>query len=206
MPKRERDLWTKVFDKSLQFRNHPRDSWPKKVEGQTVSVRLMNMVEDFYDLDQAPEEDTLQEDLFEEDAEPETMSCDYMNMQEEASADSAVSMKSVTVRCDRIDVAPSDVIVRRVAVSPSPAFPVEITNNQTGVSKCFNLTCDSGCTAECIVNAALIRSLGLPIQPTNVKTATLGDGETNMSIVGEVNVDTEYMGNPIKIKAVHSGS
>ena len=74
MPKRERDRWTKVFDKSLQFRNLPRDSWPKKVEGQTVSVRLMNMVEDFYDLDQVPEEEIQQEDLFAENATPETTS------------------------------------------------------------------------------------------------------------------------------------
>ena len=69
LPKRERDLWTKVFDKSLQFRNLPRDSWPKKVGGQTVSVKLMSMVEDFYDLDQAPEEEAQQEDFFAEDAE-----------------------------------------------------------------------------------------------------------------------------------------
>ena len=52
------------------------------------------------------------------------------------------------------------------------------------------------------MKAELVHSLGLPILPTNVKTATLGDGETNMSIVGEVHVDTEYMGNPIKIRAV----
>ena len=48
----------------------------------------------------------------------------------------------------------------------------------------------------------LVRGLGLPLHPPNVKTATLGDGETSMSIVGEVSVDTEYMGNPIKVKAV----
>merc|ERR1712055_597825 len=30
----------------------------------------------------------------------------------------------------------------------------------------------------------------------------MGDGETSMSIVGEVHIDTEYEGNPIKIRAV----
>merc|ERR1711888_528977 len=69
LPKRERDLLTRVFDKTLQFRREPRDAWPKKVEGQTVSVKLVNMVEDFYDLDQPAEEETLQEDLFAENDE-----------------------------------------------------------------------------------------------------------------------------------------
>ena len=208
LPKRERDLWTKVFDKALLLRNVPRDSWPKKIESQTVSVKLISMVEDYYDLD-LPQEETEPEDLFAEDEEPATMS-DYMGMQEESSTEPTISMKSVKIRCNRIDCGcgctckdnPSDPVNRRVTVSPSPALQVELTNNQTGATKHDALTCDTGCTAECIVNSKLVRGLGLPLLPTNVKTATLGDGETSMTIVGEVSVDTEYMGNPIKVRAV----
>merc|ERR1719309_803589 len=71
LPKRERDLWTRVFDKTLQFRSQPRDSWPKKVEGQTVNVKLISMVEDFYDLDEPAERESTH-DYFAEDDEPET--------------------------------------------------------------------------------------------------------------------------------------
>merc|ERR1712029_214268 len=178
--------------------------------GQTVSVKLVRMVEDFYDLDQPAEEETLQEDLFADNDEPETMSCDYMGMQEKSPTGPTISMKSVKIKYCRVDCGcgctckdnPSDPINRRVNVSPSPAFQVELANNRTGSAKQDDLTCDTGCTAECIVNAKLVRGLGLPLQPTNVKTATLGDGETNMSIVGEVPLDTEFMGNPIKVKAV----
>merc|ERR1711974_317511 len=146
---------------------------------------------------------------FAEDDEPETLS-DYMSMQEESSTEPTNSMKSVKIKCNRVDCGcgctckdnPSDPTNRRVSVSPSPAFQVELTNNRTGSTKHDDLTCDTGCTAECIVNAKLVRGLGLPLQPTNVKTATLSDGETSMSIVGEVSVDSEYMGNPIKVKAV----
>ena len=167
------------------------------------------MVEDFYDLDQVPDEEDQQEDFFAEEEESE-LTTDYMSMQEESFKDSSISMKSVKIKCARIDcncgcTCKNDTTGRtnrRVSVSPSPAFPVEITNNKTGVSKGDDLTCDTGCTAECIVNADLVHSLGLPLQPTNIRTATLGDGETNMSIVGEVQLDTEYMGNPINIKAV----
>merc|ERR1711974_512109 len=114
------------------------------------------------------------------------------------------------IRCNRVDCScgctckdnPSDPTNRRVTVSPSPALQVELTNNQTGATKHDALTCDTGCTAECIVNSKLVRGLGLPLLPTNVKTAILGDGETSISFVGEVSVDTEYMGNPIKVKAV----
>ena len=52
------------------------------------------------------------------------------------------------------------------------------------------------------MNADLVHSLGLTLQPTNIRTATLGDGETSMSIVGEVRLSTEYLGNPIKVTAV----
>merc|ERR1712029_1211329 len=178
--------------------------------GQTVSVKLVRMVEDFYDLDQPAEEETLQEDLFADNDEPETMSCDYMGMQEKSPTGPTISMKSVKIKYCRVDCGcgctykdnPSDPTNRRVNVSPSPTLQVELTNNRTGSTKQNDLTCDTGCTAECMVNAKLVRELGLPLQPTNVRTATLGDGETNMSIVGEVSVDTEFMGNPIKVKAV----
>ena len=139
---RERDLWTKVFDKALQLRSLPRDSWPKKVEGQTVSFKLINMVEDFYDLDNLPDE-TETEDLFAEDEEPAKMSCDYMGMQEESSTEPTISMKSVKIRCNRVDCGcgctckdnHSDPTNRRVTVSPSPALQVELTNNRTGAAK-----------------------------------------------------------------------
>ena len=38
--------------------------------------------------------------------------------------------------------------------------------------------------------------------PTNVQSAKLGDGETQMTILGEIDIDTSYEGNPINIKAV----
>ena len=77
---------------------------------------------------------------------------------------------------------------------------MEITNDRA--SRKDDLTCDSGSTAECIVNEDFANSLGLTLQPTNIRSATLGDGETDMTIMGEVNIDTNYMGNPINIKAV----
>ena len=55
-----------MFDKTLQNRNQPRDRWPKKILGQSVNLRLMNTVEDFYDLDQTPDEEDHQVDYFEE--------------------------------------------------------------------------------------------------------------------------------------------
>ena len=89
---------------------------------------------------------------------------------------------------------------RRVCVSASPAFPVEIANDKG--SRKDDLVCDSGCTAECIVNKDFADSLGLTIHPTNIRSATLGDGETDMTILGEIDIDTSFMGNPINIKAV----
>ena len=76
----------RVFDKTLQSRNQPRDSWPKKILGQTVNLRLMNTVEDFYDLDQTPDEEDQQIDHFEEDSES-GLSTDYSSLLEESLKD-----------------------------------------------------------------------------------------------------------------------
>ena len=239
LPQRERDLMARVFDKTLQYRSQPRDTWPEKIEGQTVNVKLVKMVEDFYGLDPAQNEEDQQTDYLEEELggslavdwfskdspaaldssnvtlksikckPPEGTNCSC-NCDQSCKKSSSISMKSVKIKCARIDCTcgctckgdTTGIANRRVNVSPSPAFPVEITNDKTRVSKRDNLTCDTGCTAECIVNADLVHSLGLPLQPTNIRTATLGDGETDMSIMGEVQIDTVYMANPIKVKAV----
>ena len=104
-----------------------------------------------------------------------------------------------TCKCSKSDeITDSNEIVkitnRRVHVSASPAFPIEVNNNKRS-----DLTLDSGCTAECIVNKDFANNLGLPITPTNVQSATLGDGETPMTIVGEIDIDTSYEGNPSKL-------
>ena len=142
LPQRERDIWTRIFDKALQSRSQPRESWPKKILGQTVSVRLMNMVEDFYNLDQVPDAEYPREDFFAEEEES-ALTTDYMSLQEESSNDPDISIKSVKIKCSRIDCNcgctckddTTGAANRRVNVSPSPAFPVEITNNKTGASK-----------------------------------------------------------------------
>ena len=86
LPQKERELMAKVFDKTLQTRNQPRDRWPKKILGQTVNLRLMNTVEDFYDLDQTPDEEDQQIDHFEEDSES-GLSTDYSSLLEESLKD-----------------------------------------------------------------------------------------------------------------------
>ena len=139
LPQKERDLWTRVFDKTLQTRSQPRKTWPKKILGQTVSFRLMNLVEDFYGLDAVHDEENLQEDFFAEDQESD-LTTDYMAPQEETPQGSSFSMKSVRVRCSRIDCdcgctcknTTAGIDNRRVNVSVSPAFPIELTNNKNG--------------------------------------------------------------------------
>ena len=46
-----------MFDKALQNRSLPKDQWPKQIMGTNVSVKLMNTVEDFYDLEETCEGD-----------------------------------------------------------------------------------------------------------------------------------------------------
>ena len=98
----------------------------------------------------------------------------------------------------------TDVNSRKINMSVSSTAPMKLINNKNGQFKKECLTCDIGCTAECIVNEHLARSLDLPIQSTNTKTATLGDGETNLTIVGETIIDTKYLENPIKVRAMVS--
>ena len=69
LPQKERDLWTRVFDKTLQTRDQPRSTWPEKIEGQTVSISLMNMVEDFYNLDPVQNGEDQLPDYFGEETE-----------------------------------------------------------------------------------------------------------------------------------------
>ena len=90
---------------------------------------------------------------------------------------------------------------RRVCVKASPSFPIEVANRKR--SKKEELVLDTGCTAESIVNEDFAKSLGLPITPTNVQSATLGDGQTAMTIVGEIEIKTKFLGNPIDIR--HQG-
>ena len=64
-----------IFDKALQKRSLPRDRWPKKIygttgAGQSLNVRMMNMVEDFYDLEETGYDDANKgTDWFAEDSE-----------------------------------------------------------------------------------------------------------------------------------------
>ena len=83
-----------------------------------------------------------------------------------------IAMKSVKTKSAKISCncgctckknTKTDVNNRRVNVSVSPAIPIELTNNRNGQSKKECLTCDSGCTAECIVSEHLVRSLDLPL-------------------------------------------
>ena len=46
-----------MFDKALQNRSLPKDQWPKQIMGTNISVKLMNTVEDFYDLEETCEDD-----------------------------------------------------------------------------------------------------------------------------------------------------
>ena len=59
IPRKERDFLALLYDKALQHRSNPKESWPKKIMGQTVSVKLMNAVEDFYGLNEPQEYDDL---------------------------------------------------------------------------------------------------------------------------------------------------
>ena len=98
----------------------------------------------------------------------------------------------------------TDVNSRNINMRVSSTIPMKLINNKNGQFKKECLTCDIGCTTECIVNEHLVRSLNLSIQPTNTKTATLGDGETSVIITGETTIDTKYLENPIKVKAMVS--
>ena len=75
LPQRERDHLKMIFEKALQKRSLPRDRWPKKIygpsgAGQSLNVRLMNMVEDFYDLDATGHNDIEEgQDWFADDTE-----------------------------------------------------------------------------------------------------------------------------------------
>ena len=57
LPQGERDYLRRIFEKALQKRTLPRDKWPPKIYGdsgprvQTFNLKLVNMVEDFYDLE-----------------------------------------------------------------------------------------------------------------------------------------------------------
>ena len=57
LPQNERDYLRRIFEKALQKRTLPRDKWPKKIydpsgtRGQSFNLKLINMVEDYYDLD-----------------------------------------------------------------------------------------------------------------------------------------------------------
>lgn len=101
-----------------------------------------------------------------------------------------INMKSIrchdneSVKNSKVDCkAGEEVTNRRVYVSTSPSFQLKVTNGRK--SKKEELILDTGCTAKSIVNKEFADSLGLPITPTNVKSATLGDGETAMTILDE---------------------
>merc|ERR1712015_356374 len=67
LPERERVVLARVFEKAMQYRNQPQDTWPEKIESQTCNMRLMKMVEDFYDIEPAPRGEDQQEDYFDEE-------------------------------------------------------------------------------------------------------------------------------------------
>ena len=157
--------------------------------GTNVSVKLMNTVEDFYDLAE-PYEANDQDDDYDDDY-------TEMGLSEETAAAFAksmehpteINMKSITccdneyvknskVNCKEVE----EVTNRRVCVNTSPSFQIKVANGRKSKEE---LVLDTGCTAESIVNKDFADSLGLPITPTNVQSATLGDGETAMTILGE---------------------
>merc|ERR1712108_27990 len=72
-----------------------RDSWPEKILGQTVNINLVNLVEDFYDLDPTPDEEDQQIDYFKEDSE-HSLATDYSTLHEESlKVNSNITMRSV---------------------------------------------------------------------------------------------------------------
>merc|ERR1711888_33996 len=92
---------------------------------------------------------------------------------------------------------------RRVSVSPTPSLPVVITSDMDpSKSAKEDLICDTGCTSACTINTAFCRKIGLPITPTNITDAKLGDGSTSLTIRGETIIKTKYLDNPIQIRAV----
>ena len=61
-----------IFEKALQNRSLPRDRWPKKISGQSFNIRMMNMVEDFYNLEETCDDDDYGDtDHFAEAQDPE---------------------------------------------------------------------------------------------------------------------------------------
>jgi hypothetical protein len=98
----------------------------------------------------------------------------------------------------------TDVDSRKINLCVASTIPIKLVNNKNGQFKKECLTCDISCTTECIVNEHLARSLNLPVQPTNIRTTILGDGETSVTITGETTIDTKYLENPIKVRAMVS--
>ena len=50
--KKKRDYLALLYDKALQNRSMPREQWPRQIMGQNVNVKMMNLVEDFYNLEE----------------------------------------------------------------------------------------------------------------------------------------------------------
>ena len=86
IPQKERDLWSRVFDETLQTRSQPRNTWPKQILGQTVNLRLMNLVEDFYCLEPLPDEEDTSGGQFADDKDS-LLATDYMTKQDDAPKD-----------------------------------------------------------------------------------------------------------------------
>ena len=90
-----------------------------------------------------------------------------------------VNMKSVQcyddhyVKNSKVDCkAYKEIDNHRVCVSTSPSFQLTIASSHESIRE--TLTLDTSCTAKSIVNKAFTDSLGLPITPTNIRSATLG--------------------------------
>ena len=123
-----------IFDKALQNRDKPRNSWPKKIMGQSVNIRLMNTVEDFYGLEESQEHEDQYEDYFEDQSEPGLSAETAALLAESLEDHTSVNMVSVkvknakvncncTCKCSKSDeITDSNEIVkvtnRRVNVSP----------------------------------------------------------------------------------------
>ena len=102
MPARERDVFARVFEKAMQYRNQPQDTWPEKIESQTCNVRLMRMVEDFYDLEPAPSGEDQQADYLEEERES-SLAIDHFAGDEPANSSRTITSRRICFTQDSED-------------------------------------------------------------------------------------------------------
>merc|ERR1712108_132827 len=105
--------------------------------GQTVNVSLVNLVEDFYDLDPTPDEEDQQMDYFKEDSDY-SLATDYSTLHGESLKDNSnITMRSVKCKlpeiknptancncnCDQTCEKTRAITSRRICLSSHPHVP-----------------------------------------------------------------------------------